>query len=150
MSLDEWLRVLFSALHTVGFECGSELGDPFIPDALAWTAELGPAQTPRCSNSISFTAALHIEYFCDKKKTKISLYLTPMQKQLLKIPFRNLQVKSRSVSSTFFWGWIWTRPSFTPITSDTGTESKNNRHFTLFNKWCTRFSYSQKTFHHSY
>jgi len=36
----------FQLVHTVGFECGSELSDPLIPDAPARTAELGPAQTP--------------------------------------------------------------------------------------------------------
>lgn len=65
MSLDEWLRVLFSALRTVGFECSSELSDPLIPDTPARTAELGPAQTPRYSNAISFAVALHIEYLHD-------------------------------------------------------------------------------------
>lgn len=65
--------MLFSALRTVGFECDSELSDPFIPDIPAWTAELGPAQTPRCSNTVSFAAALYIEYFCDKKKMKTCL-----------------------------------------------------------------------------
>lgn len=75
MSLDEWLRGLFSALHTVGFERGSELSDPLIPDSPTRTAELGPAQTPQQSLCVTSIIAIHMEYLWFGKTKTLVIFI---------------------------------------------------------------------------